>query len=354
MNGKERFLTSLGRRTPDRAPIFLRDLTLGLDESGLSTPEVCAGMYDADKASRSIAALHRRLDQDAVVGCIHYVGMEIELLGGQVRFPEWGIPSVVMHPFQFTNDPSFELLDLKRDGPFPNVLKCYAQVAESLGDTTAVVCNLEGPLTKAALLRGIENLALDMQFDPGLAGEYVNYATELGDEYLRAVDSSATLDCAFIAAASDNPDIFGPEAFHTYTMPGLTRLNRTARDLALPTIFHPHGDMSANANISLLDDILATGIEGFQFAERNDPRRLLKLMGGKIALMGGIDAFSTLLLGPEEKIIDETDAYLHLFHPWTGYVFMCSCSLHRGMPLENVEIMMRCARSYGLRKEYEP
>ncbi|MCG7840551.1 MAG: hypothetical protein MIO87_01430 [Methanomassiliicoccales archaeon] len=77
-------------------------------------------------------------------------------------------------------------------------------------------------------------------------------------------------------------------------------------------------------------------------------------MGGRIALIGGIDASSTLLLGPEEKIVDEMESFLHLFHSWTGYVFMCSCSLHRGMPLENVEIMMRCARRYGLRKEYEP
>jgi len=32
---------------PDRVPVFQRDLTLGLDVAGYSTPEVCAGAFDA-------------------------------------------------------------------------------------------------------------------------------------------------------------------------------------------------------------------------------------------------------------------------------------------------------------------
>lgn len=346
MNGRQRFMGAFEGEIPEVPPVFLRDLTLGLDESGCSTPEVCSGAYDADRSAASVMALHRRLGQDAVVGCIHYVGLEIEALGGQVKYPERGIPSVVRHPFQDTTDPSFVPLDMRREPPFPNVAKSYQLVGDRLAGTAALVCNIEGPVTKAALLRGMENLALDMHFDPDLAGRYVDYATELSMEYLKVIGSQADLDCTFLASASDNPDIFGREAFQRFTVPNLKRLRDASYSQGLPTIFHPHGDLSEPGNLPLMEEVIATGVEGFQFAERNDHLVLRKACGGRIALMGGIDAFSTLLLGPLEKIVGETEMFLRDFHPWDRYVFMCSCSLHRGMPLEHVDAMMRCVRQF--------
>ncbi len=345
-NGRQLFIGSLEGEIPEVPPVFLRDLTLGLDETGYSTPEVCAGAYDAEKSAKSVLALHERLGQDAIVGCIHYVGLEIEALGGQVKYPERGIPSVVRHPFQDTADPEFVLLDLKRDPPFPSVARSYRLVEEGLKGSAALVCNIEGPVTKAALLRGMENLALDMFFDKDLAAKYVDYATDISLEYLKVIDSQTDLDCCFLASASDNPDIFGTEAFLRFTIPNLRRLKDASAALDLPTIFHPHGDLSAPENLPLMEDIIATGVEGFQFAERNDHLVLRKNFGKKITLMGGIDAFSTLLLGPVDKVVKETEGFLNDFRPWDRYVFMCSCSLHRGMPLPHVDAMMESVRGF--------
>lgn len=343
MNGRERFLTALRRDAPDAPPLFLRDLTLALDETGYSTPEVCSGPYDARRSADSVIALHRRLGQDAVVGCVHYVGMEVEALGGEVRYPEWGIPSVTRHPFQ---DPTAELpeLDIERLPNFQGIAESYRLVSESIGGETAIVCNLEGPITKAALLRGMENLALDMYQDPSLASSYVDHATRLGLDYLELIGRNAELDCSFVAAASDNPDIFGKEAFLRYSIPNLARIARSSR--SLPTVFHPHGDLSFDGNRPLMEAMIETGVEGFQFAEGNDHIALKERFADRIALLGGIDAFTTLLLGPARRIENETRGFLEDFHPWNGYVFMCSCSLHRGMPMENVEHMVRCVRDF--------
>lgn len=338
--GKERFLNALRGEVPDRVPVFLRDLTLCLDQTGYSTPEVCAP-YDAEKACRSILALQSRLHQDAVVGCVHHVGLEIELLGGEVHYPERGIPSITRHPFQDGLDPCFHLPDMQREGPYPMILECYAQVSASVGDETAVVCNLEGPLTKAALLRGLENLIMDLELEPALGERYVRYATELGKDYIETLAGSSTVDTVFVAAASDNPDLFGVQKVLDLTLPGLRVLKEASRESGLPVAFHPHGDLSDVRNESYLEGAIDTGVEAIQFAERNDALALKNCVGSRVALMGGLDAFSTLLLGPPESIIKESDHYLRLFHPYDGYVFMCSCSLHRGMPLDNVELLMR-------------
>lgn len=346
MEGKERFLCALARGAPGRPAVFLRDLTLGLDSTGFSTPEVCAGRYDADKAASSVIALHRDLRQDAVVGCIHFLGLEVEVLGGEMMFPERGIPGVVKHPFQGTGDPDLRYVDPNKDGPLPNVLACYRKVSERIGKEAAMVCNLEGPMTKAALLRGLENLALDIHLNPDIADSYVRYATDLGTEFLQAVDAKADIDCSFIAAASDNPDIFGRESVERYSLPNLAKLSKAAKGMGLPTVFHPHGDFTSAENLPLMEGVLGTGIEGFQFAERNDPLLLKERFSDRVCLLGGIETFTTLLLGPADKIRAETESFLRTFHPWNGYIFMCTCSLHRGMPMDHVKAMMDCVRSY--------
>ena len=110
-------------------------------------------------------------------------------------------------------------------------------------------------------------------------------------------------------------------------------MRKEAKDCGIPTVFHPHGDLSSPANLPLVDEIAATGVEGFQFAERNDPLVLKERFSDRMCLLGGIDAFSTLLLGPVERIEQESLSFLRTFEPCKGYVFMCSCSLHRGMAL---------------------
>jgi uroporphyrinogen-III decarboxylase len=229
---------------------------------------------------------------------------------------------------------------LRREPPFPNIARSYRLVGEGLKGSAALVCNIEGPVTKAALLRGMESLALDMFYDKDMVSRYVDYATDLSMEYLKLIDSQTDLDCCFLASASDNPDIFGTEAFRQFTLPNLRRLREASSSLGLPTVFHPHGDLSAPENMPLMEEIIATGVEGFQFAERNDHLTLRSAFGKRITLMGGIDAFSTLLLGPSERIVREAEGFLNDFRPWDRYVFMCSCSLHRGMPLEHVDAMM--------------
>ncbi|HNU35449.1 MAG TPA: uroporphyrinogen decarboxylase family protein, partial [Methanomassiliicoccales archaeon] len=151
----------------------------------------------------------------------------------------------------------------------------------------------------------------------------------------------------FLASASDNPDIFGTEAFLRFTLPNLHQLRNASAALGLPAIFHPHGDMSAPENLPLVEDIIATGVEGFQFAERNDHLALRRAFDKRVTLMGGIDAFSTLLLGPVERIVRETEGFLEDFRPWDRYVFMCSCSLHRGMPLAHVDAMMQSVLGFA-------
>ena len=62
--------------------------------------------------------------------------------------------------------------------------------------------------------------------------------------------------------------------------------------------------------------------------------------------MGGVNAYSTLLLGPDERIIRDTRRYIEDLKD-ECYVAMCSCSVHRGLPLHNIQVMADVVHSYN-------
>lgn len=349
MRGRERFRTALELGTPDVVPVFLRDLTLGLDETCYSTPEVCAPPYDAEKSAHSVLSLQRRLGQDAVVGCIHYVGFDAQALGGGMKFAERGIPSVVKHPLESANWQDKVRPRGMREEPYRSALRSYELVSHSLGEEAEVVCNVEGPMTKAALLRGLERYALDIQVDKSMAQKVTDLSVELSLAFLEEAAKKGAGTC-FLASSTDNPTIFGQQAFRELCLPGVHRLRKKASELCLPTIFHPHGIFHSEENLPLLEECIATGVHGIQFAEENDMALLKRACQGRVCELGGLNVFTTLLFGPEDRIERETKEYLDACAPGGGYIFMCSCSLHRGIPLPHVDAMVRTCRSHRVHR----
>jgi uroporphyrinogen decarboxylase len=144
----------------------------------------------------------------------------------------------------------------------------------------------------------------------------------------------------FVAAASDNPDLIGPDVFRSTSLPGLRTLVVEAGRSGLPTVFHPHGVFTDPAYHCLVEESIEQGIRGFQFAEMNDFAIAKRKWGGRICILGGVDVSTTLLLGPEERVRRETREYLTTCAPGGGYVMMCSCSVHRGIPSNNLKAMV--------------
>jgi len=346
MSSRQRMETALQRGAPDRVPVFLRDLTLGLDVIDVSTPQVCAGPFDAELSSRAVVAAQRLLGHDAVVGSVQFCGLETEMLGGELQFPERGIPSILRPPFAEPGDVDrAELPDPLTDEPLANVVRSYELTSERIGSEVAILGNVEGAVTKAGMLRGLEALLMDLMTDRELAERTIAFAARMGEELADALSSHGVNCSLFVAAASDNPDLIGPADFRRYSLPGLRRIVKAGERNEVPTIFHPHGVFTDPPFSPLVRESLDQGISGFQFAERNDLALAKREWGSETCILGGVDAFTTLLLGPGERIEAETRRCLEDCGP-SGYVMMCSCSLHRGMPLDHVRAMVEACHGW--------
>ena len=338
MDQKENFVSTVCRKGSEYTPVFLRDLTLGLDASGMRTTDVFGEQYDPKASAESVLALQRMIGHDAVVGCIHTYSLEA--FGGITKYPEFGIPYLSIPPFADISRMERYVPDDVDDALLDGMYRSYMMVRERAPEL-AVVMNVGGPVNTAGNLRGIEQFLMDTYTEKELAEEIMEFSYGVMETIIDKLHEGS--DAVFLAAASDNPDMFGPEGFEKFSLPYVKRNVEHSHSLGLPAIFHPHGVFSTEDRRDILKMSVDTGIDGFQFAEGNEPEGILEGTKGRCSILGGVDAFTTLLLGPEKRIIRDTDRFMDSLS-YEDYVFMCSCSLNRGLSIENIKTMVNAVR----------
>ena len=335
MDHRERFLSHFEGIVPDRMPMFLRDFTLGLDVIGCMTTDLFGERYDSELASRSVLSFAKMTDQDAVIGCVHSPAFIVEQFGGCMKYPDHGIPSVMVHPF---SDPSkLDTADTVPKGKAADAIQSYHITAEA-GTDLAIIGNITGPLTKASVLMGMENLSLALHDNVDFVKDVIDIGMELSMTMLEEIDDD--IDAVFIASATDNPTLFGADVVNSLSIPYVEEMADTIYFMGKYSIYHPHGDYTDPVS---MDAALNSGIDCFQFAEENDPVRIRELIGDRCVIMGGTDIVPFLYSGTPEEIRSETTRYLETFSD-SRYIFSCSCSLQRGTSLPSIEEMCRCVR----------
>ncbi|GAB6908899.1 putative Uroporphyrinogen decarboxylase [Desulfosarcina cetonica] len=346
MNGRQRILAALARQPVDRPPVFPRDLTLGMDMLDADTREVCAGgpggTYNGPLSAECVLSLWRYLGQDALVGSIHDLGLDTEALGGVVDFPAKGVPFVRKPAFADRSClRSAEIPRMDRDGRLPGYLEAFKRVRETVGENAALAANVEGPLTKAAILRGTQALMTDLISDPEYAYQLLDFATGVSILHMEHL-ARAGADFVFLASAADNPGIVGPKLFQSFTLPYLARLVDTAHALDLPVVFHPHGDFTSERFAPLVDECIAASIEGLQFSEECDLYTAKQRWGDQLTILGNVDILTILKPGPPQRVRSAAKACIQAAGP-DGFVLMASCSLHRGENPRHVKAMINAA-----------
>ena len=325
----------------DTTPTFLRDMTLGMDVIGCRTTDIFGDGFDASLSSKSVIAFQRMTGQDAVIGCTHSAAFIIEQFGGKMKYPEYGIPVPLVHPMNGVTD--FSDHDVAPKGKLLSAIRSYSLVKEAIPET-AVVGNVTGPFTKAGVLTGMEYLSMLIASEEDVLNDLLELCIRSTEEIVMALDKDRSIDAGLIAAASDNPDLFGTEVYEKVSVPYTERISDMFHRIDLPVIYHPHGTF-AKDDVDILDITLRTGYDGFHFPENNDIGMIHDRLGKRTCILGGTDIVPTLLNGDADDIISETRGHLETFND-CRYVFMASCSLHRGTPLDSIRTMMDAVRSF--------
>lgn len=335
MTSRELFLSTLGQEQTEYVPLFPRDLTLGMDVFPVRTDEIFHdGTYDADLSAKCVLALQDLLGSDCNVGCIFTYGLEA--FGGLTKFPENGIPYVSGYCLEDVGNLDRYKPSQILDGYLFKGMRRSCEIVRERRPGSAIATNVPGPMTMAGFARGLETLMMDLALNPNLSDRILRFSIDaIRYEMLGMAEDVA--DCIFYASASDNPDMVGDD-FMKRSIPGIKELTRYAHDEDLPVIFHPHGVFSTCDRSEMLDASIDTGIDGFQFSEGNDVEPIAKRCKGKCSVLGGVDAYSTLLLGPDVRIVRDTNRFIDIMKD-EPYIMTCSCSVNRGLSLSNLKVM---------------
>ena len=344
VDSRELFNSTIARENTRYVPLFPRDLTLGMDSVPVRTDEIFRdGTYDAELSAKCVLALQDYLGSDCTVGCIFTYGLES--FGGLTKFPEKGIPYVSGYCFAdpenlYRYDPSQIL-----DGYLYKGMRRSCEIVRERRGDLAMAVNVPGPMTMAGFARGLETLMMDLAINPELSDRILAFSADaIEHEMLGMAEGIA--DSVFYASASDNPDMIGLDDFTNRTLPAIKRLTESAHRAGLTAIFHPHGVFSTEDRESILEGSVATGIDGFQFSEGNEPEYIGEGCRGRCCVLGGVDAFSTLLLGPDKRIVRDTMRFIDTFAD-DPFVMMCSCSVNRGLSLPNLKVMADTVHAYN-------
>ena len=192
---------------------------------------------------------------------------------------------------------------------------------------------------------GVEELLMRMITDP----EYVKKAIEVyvkrSIAYINAfmdagVDAVMTTD----DYADNRGTMMGPQRFREFILPGIEKQVAAAHKKGGYFIKHTDGNIW-----SILDDLVATGIDGWHGIQPSigmDLKLLKEKYGRKLCFFGGVNC-ETLIAGSTQDIEREAVHAIRYAAPGGGLVLTSGNGLENSTKLENYKTMMRIREEYG-------
>jgi uroporphyrinogen decarboxylase len=285
----DRVLTTLGRREPDRVPLFLLLSLHGARELGLPIREYFSAARNVVEGQSRLRA---RYGHDCYTA-LFYAAIEMEAWGGETRFFDDGPPNagppIVTHAGQIAGlDPPrvAECACLRR------VLDAISGLREKAAGEVPVIGVVLSPFSLPVMQLGFERY-LDWQIEAPAAIERLwRINQEFCVEWANAqFQAGATAICYFDPLAS--PTITSP---HLYRRTGWEIARRTLARIAGPTATH----MASGRCLPVADLLAQTGTVAIGVSAFDDLSEVKRACAGRLAVIGNLDGIGMRRWTPAE------------------------------------------------------
>ena len=339
MRSRESFRGSFEGERPESTPVFLYDLSLGIDVLNIPSTDVFTDSgLNGIKAGKAILALQKELKHDAAAGC--YRAIDQSVFGGSAECKEHGIPMLIRKPFE---DPFrlYAVAPEDMEGRMEEMIRSYQTVRS--GSDIGMALNMVSPFSVAASMRGLETFLMDLCTEKEYVGDLLQFENELFAvmfNELKDVDADAML----LAAPYDNVDMIDTNMMEL-AFRSLRAVSKASHAEGLPLMLHPHGSLASEHGKGSLEELLMLPADCLYYGESNDHSEMRRLVKGRCALAGGIDTFTTIYLGPDERVRNDVNDVMEAMKGG-NFIFTCSCSVDRGLPLGRMRNMVDAVRTF--------
>ncbi len=346
MTSRERFLSAVHHKEPDRVPQLIR--------WGKGVGEKLAKIYGVSGPELDV-----RIGNDAIV-CQLGINAEMEMsIGdleqGETYVNEWGVRYErrigfnypVGHPLQNRSDLETYRFPAAHD---PGKTGKLAGIIRKYGDEVVIIADLSSTLFEAAAghLRGMEQFLVDCREDPIFAGALLD---RLADYYsvlgVRAIREGADVIRIGDDIGSQGGMLIHPKLWRGLVRPRLFRMIQAFRK-ANPKIlilYHSCGDF--RPIIPDLVDIGVRLISSLQEVGSMNLSEIKKEFGMHLAFKGGLDTQYLLPMGAPGEVREAVKRLIRTLGQGGGYIFMPSHLLYDDVPTENIWAMLEALKDYG-------
>ena len=380
MTPRERMLTALGHREPDRVPIDLGGNQTGIHKFAYQKLIDLLGLEEEVVIMDAVQQL--ALPSEAVLERLHvdtryvWAGGAKSFKGGIVQRERggrlwhdltdefgvvWSMPDdhpyymdishsplaglsleeIKAYPFPKGDDPTrFEglrdrALAIRNDTPYP------------------VISGISGVVYEICwYMRGLENLFIDMMDQPQVLEAIIDRTLEfwLGWFRLFLDEVGDVADVIMIGddlAGQDGP-LYPPRIYRSIVKPRQKRLVQYIRSRTKAKIWYH----TCGSAIEYIPDLLDNGIDilnPVQISSKGmDPRWLKATYGDRLTFWGGgIDAQHVLPSAPPDEVREHVRRNVEAFKPGGGYVFNNVHNIQADVPAENILALFDAAYEFG-------
>lgn len=349
LSPKQRFLTALAGRQPDRVPLFdflfspnLYEHVLGHSPETYNSEDAIAlsdalgldGVHIAAGAAESFEAITPT--PDTVIG----EWGTTQKIDTTVSWPTGG---PLDHPVRIRSDwNNYEVPDPYARGRMEPV----ETAVKLAGDHLAIIGSVSGPYSHGSWITGLDAMSLMFYDDPALAHEILDAIAEwdiaVGQQMV-----GIGVDVLLIAedmGANQGP-LMSMAHFREFVLPYFAKVVSAFRRLGVPVIMHNDGRIW-----NFLDDLVATGINAYHPIERSagmDLGIVKQKYGDRICPIGNVDNKKILREGTVAEVEQQVIACLRQAAPGGGYILASDHSLNNGQKIENIIAMFEAANKYG-------
>jgi uroporphyrinogen decarboxylase len=359
MNSKERILTALNNRKPDRVPIFEayinEPIVVRLAELLMPEKDAVAARHDrSGEERREIVDLYcsivKALDIDATCTVFSTGLQKIDEKHARDKFgtlwslSKHGEPLPLDGPIKSLEDAKrFDMVSKLELDDFAGV----KYVIDQVGKEKAHFVSVSDPFKISWALRGnMQTLLLDYYDNP----ELVHALARISTDYAKAAIDMAVqvgADAIFLPGdlAGEDDLIMSPSHYREYIKPYQREIVEYVHRKGVKIVKHSDGNMWP-----ILNDIVEVAFDGYHPVQPQcmDIAEVKKQLGGKICIVGNIDCRYLLPYGTPEEVQENVRETIEKAAPKGGYIISSSNTIHPACKAENYIAMVEAARKYGV------
>jgi MtaA/CmuA family methyltransferase len=337
-NGRSRLEKAISLERVEPAPVVINTCVFNMKQFGKRYIDCLVNPKEYVEAELEC---YRTFGYDGVwaISPMEAVG---EALGSCMRFFEDDVPAVSRPVLGKPEDLS-ELLKENRDIKEHHRVRFLAEVVSELkkaaGNETMVFANVHSVFRLAGMLRGINNLYMDLALNPGFVNDLQEFCLPRCMDFAKEM-VRAGADVVVFTNPIANSNCISRKMYEAQVYPYTKRLYGEVKR-HVKVAFHACGQWDDRF------DLLIEEGPHILWPDKVDIGWLAEKYGDKVCILGNVKTTETMLQGTPEQVRAEALECLGKIGKRGGYLLGADCALPRDVPADNVRALINAAREYS-------